>query len=496
MPLVSNKHSNAERVFYSSFDGGLNLSMPPESLAKNELSEALNVEFSPLKGVMQVRGGLVWSGRFPDEVKSVVAVPGKLAFLVSVKNSRKLYFFKWNNVWEVDGTLTGNNNLSAVTWGESGEMLIASGGKLQKFSGLELPPKLETISNSPDNCKLVFVREGRACVVNGADIITFSAVGDCESWNNDPEDSSTGQFVEIGYKDGMNIDAVIPLSRDLIIFKSPVAEPDKGTVFRLTGDFPDWQVLEVAHNTGTYSQLTAKAIANDVFYITKSGLATLSSVNAYGDIQTSWPDRKVSVTLTQKLSQTAKLWDVPVKQQLWLLPSEQDKTIWVFDYTRGIWTCFEFPEIISHAVGVKNELYVFIGRDLYHVQDGYTQDDMKDTGKKEIYARLKLGTLLKAWEILIKGAFATFYTVPSCEAVLKLDNFKMPFKAGGSVDYIYDAPNDTQYAFDDNDLLFPEGGILTSRRRFIVRNWEITPIIEITGGGCSLSTLGLEISEV
>ena len=88
------------------------------------------------------------------------------------------------------------------------------------------------------------------------------------------------------------------------------------------------------------------------------------------------------------------------------------------------------------------------------------------------------------------------YTVPSCEAVLKLDNFKMPFKAGGSVDYVYDAPNDTQYAFDDDDPLFPEGDILTSRRRFLVRNWAVTPIIEITGGGCSLSTLGLEISEV
>ena len=251
MPLVSNKHSNAERVFYPSFSGGLNLSVPPENLERNELAEALNVEFSPLKGVMQVRGGLVWSGRFPDEVKSVVTVPGKLAFLVSVKNSKKLYYFKWNNVWEVDGTLTGNQDLSAVTWGESGEMLIASGGKLQKFSGLSLPPKLDTIANSPDNCKLVFVREGRACVVNGADTITFSYVGDCENWDNDPDDDSTGQFIEIGYKDGMNIDAVIPLSRDLIIFKSPVAEPDKGTVFRLTGDFPDWQVLEVAHNTGT-----------------------------------------------------------------------------------------------------------------------------------------------------------------------------------------------------------------------------------------------------
>ena len=64
---VSNFHSNTQRVFYSGFDGGLNLSVPNESLPKNELKEAVNVEFSPLTGSMKVRGGLVWSGRFDEK---------------------------------------------------------------------------------------------------------------------------------------------------------------------------------------------------------------------------------------------------------------------------------------------------------------------------------------------------------------------------------------------------------------------------------------------
>ena len=242
--------------------------------------------------------------------------------------------------------------------------------------------------------------------------------------------------------------------------------------------------------------MTCLAIANDVFYITKSGLATLSSVNAYGDIQTSWPDRKVSVTLTQKLSKTAKLWDVPVKQQLWLLPSEQDKTIWVFDYTRSIWTCFEFPEIIAQAVGVKNELYLFIGRDLYHLQDGYTQDDMKDTGLQTIEAVMRLGTILNGKQTLIKGAFASFELMPECKAELWLGKYKMPFSYGGVIDRIYDPPNDTDIAYEDDDPLFPEGSVLTARRRCMVRDWQITPEIRIYGGGCSISTMGLEVVEV
>ena len=496
MAQLSNKHANAERIFYPSFDGGLNLSVPPESLQRNELRKALNVEFSPLSGVLRVRGGLCWSGRFVVKVQSVVNVAGTNGFLVNGVNSDKLYFFKWNNIWETAGKLTGKGDLSAVTWNETGVMLIATGGKLQKFNGNVLPPTLETIDNAPDNCRFVFVREGRAVVVGDDDTIRFSAVGDCTSWTNDSDDDSSGQFLEIGYKDGMNIDAVVPLSRDLIIFKSPDNEPEHGTVFRLTGSYPDWQVLEVAHNTGTFGQRSVQAIANDVYYITKSGLASLSSVTSYGDIQASWPDRKVSKQLTPSLKKNARLWNVPVKQQLWILPDENSKLIWVLDYTRGIWTCLEFPAVITHAAGVENELYAFIDKDLYHVDDGYTQDDLKDKGKQIINAQIELGLLMKGMQILIKGAFATFNVVPSCEALLKIGGAVMPFKAGGTLDYIYDAPNDVQYASEDDDALFPEGSMLTARRKFIVRDWSVTPIITITGGGCELSTLGFEITEV
>lgn len=203
---------------------------------------------------------------------------------------------------------------------------------------------IETLDNSPDDSRLVFVRNGRAGVVEGSDTLRFSWVGDCTNWENDPDDESTGQFIEIGYKDGMDINAVIPLSRDLIIFKSPHDEPDKGIIWRFTGDFPDCAALEVAHNTGTFSNKSVQAVANDVFYITTAGVANLSSVTSYGEVKTSWPDRKVSNALTPLIDASAQLWDVPVKQQLWVLPSENENEIWVLDYSIGIWTKFEFPK--------------------------------------------------------------------------------------------------------------------------------------------------------
>ena len=162
----------------------------------------------------------------------------------------------------------------------------------------------------------------------------------------------------------------------------------------------------------------------------------------------------------------------------------------------GIWTKFSFPKTPVYAASVDNRLYIFIGQDLYEVNDSYIQDELHDEGMQDINAHLKLGTILSGMQTLIKGAFASFEIMPECSAELLLGKFKMPFSYGGTVDYIYDAPNDVQFASDDDDPLFPEGSVLTSRRRCIVRDWSITPEVYISGGGCSLSTIGLDFSEV
>ena len=507
MPTLLNKHSSARRVFYPSFDGGLNLASSPEILAKNELREAVNVELAPLTGKLKVRGGLVWMGELSDVSRvsdsseimfeEAAQVQGSSIILLkfhehsSTLDVRNLCVYDYQMLWRVKGALSGNGDISATIWDDV--ILIASGGKLQKLIKFGGWYEIETIENSPDTCRYVFVRSGRVGVVSDDDTLTFSYVGDCEQWDNDPDDESTGQFVEIGYKDGMNINAVIPLSKDLIIFKSPHKDPEQGIIWRLAGDFPNWVVVEAAHNTGTFTQRSVKVVGNDVFYIAGIGLSRLSSVMEYGEIKTAWPDRKVSNALTELITSSAELWHVPVKQQLWLVPSYNDDKIWVFDYSRGIWTNFVFPEMPYYASGAGNKIHLFIDNNIYELNEFYRHDEMRG-GNEEITAKIKLGAILSSRQTLVKAAFATYEISPHGTAYLRVEGFKLPLKYRGTPNYAYGADYCAYTAYDN---VFPEkDDIMTSRAYCMVRDWVINSEVEITGGGFSISTIGLETAEV
>ena len=496
-PEMSRVNSNLQRIIYPSFSGGLNLSVPPESLSRNELKEALNVEYLPSTGAMTVRGGLFHhcqTGIYPD---SAAALPGLRGFLIrgyyeyEVERQEQVRLFTGNRIENVSGELTGSGKLSVSKW--DGEYLVASGGKLQRLKD-RYTYRLETIESSPPRCKEVFVRSGRVGVVTDENTIIFSGVGDCENWTNDPEDESSSQYLEIGYKDGMNIDAVMPLSRDLIVFKSPEKEPDKGVIFRVTGEYPDWAVLEAAHNIGTFSRKSVQAVGNDVYFATLSGIASLSSVTEYGEIKAQWPDQKVSAVISRILSADAEIWHIPVKQQIWVKAHKGAKIIWVMDYVRGIWTKLEFPGEVEYADGTNDAVYVFIGTSIYEEKPGKVTDTNDTrTEEKAITGKMEMGALLTGNQVLVRRAFVSFGIQPECRAQLKLGDFRMDFSHDMNPKYVYG--NDSPVSGNDEKISGTEMAI-TSRRMCIVRGWSITPKVEMTGGGCALSTMGLEIAEV
>ena len=69
----------------------------------------------------------------------------------------------------------------------------------------------------------------------------------------------------------------------------------------------------------------------------------------------------------------------------------------------------------------------------------------------------------------------------------------MDFSHDTTREYVYG--NDSPVSGNDKKISGTKMAI-TSRRMCIVRGWSVTPEVEMTGGGCALSTMGLEIAEV
>ena len=150
---------------------------------------------------------------------------------------------------------------------------------------------------------------------------------------------------------------------------------------------------------------------------------------------------------------------------------------------------------VKYADGTGDSAYVFMGNNVYGLKSWKAEDDV-GTLTAEIRARMRMGTLITGNQVLVKKAFVSFRTVPESRAELRLGKFRMSFSHDETPDRIYDSPNDTQAAYEDTDPLIGAERVITSRRQCLVRDWTVTPEAEMTGGGCALSTMGLETAEV
>ena len=490
MALPSDKHGQrTERIFYPAFDGGLNLSVPPESLAKNELQEAINVEVSQDTGKLKVRGGLRFLKTLDFNVEEIIPIQGSNDFFIlstEADRTHKLHHYTDTGIHYTGLSLApAVYDVKATIWDNS--ILIAYGNRVYEntfaltkitinddggYSFASIANPFDT-EDYPVGCKFVFTHDSRVGTVDRNDFVKFSAIGDCNSWKNDPDDAKSGQFIEIGYKDGMEITAIATLSKDLIVFKAPGDIPDRGKIWRLVGNYPDWQVVEVARDTSTYNDKTIQVVDNDIFYLTSYRLASLSTVIEYGDVKTGWPDKKVASVLSRRINSNARLWHVRVKNQLWIsiipeysIPEHRSQTIWVFDYSRGIWTIFEFPQRIKYVLCRNKDILVFINNNIYKLDESSQVDELRELGDRQVAARIKLGPVFTGRQTLIKNVYVSHEVPDGCSGELILGNFKMPFRGSHS------------------------------RRQCLVRDWKIEPEIKMYGGGCSVSTLGLEIVEV
>ena len=243
---ISSEHANQQTVRFSDFSGGLNTTDAPESIAENELSRSINVEI--YNGQLKTVAGDRAVYKSSDISFNNIIYDAIESKMLLTDTDRNVYLLE-DGALTSKGTLTGKSEVQYAAW-EDG-VLIASGGKLQYYHG----GTLETIANAPDVCRGAFIKQGRVWTFYD-DVLKCSAVGDETAWTNDSNDSSSSQWLQVGYKDGGKIVGVCSLSSDILIFK------DNHHAYHLAGAFPNWTLSEIGRQIDCKSYHACVALGN------------------------------------------------------------------------------------------------------------------------------------------------------------------------------------------------------------------------------------------
>lgn len=305
---LSSKHANPQTVDLADFSGGMNTFLPAEQIQPNELASCINMELAgnllrTVSGTKAIykNDEMHFTDMTYDKINDVLLLcaADKKVYSLSVDGT----------VIKELGTLTGTITPDFIYW-EDG-VLIASGGKLQYFNGTTL----DTIDTSPEVCNGVFTSNGRVIVYYG-DTIHYSGVGDETNWTEDTNDDSSSKWLQVGYKDGGKVAAVVNLASDIVAIKT------NRHAYHIAGQFPDWQQIEISRNIDCKSWRAATATTNGVIVLGSNNLQGVGTTDAYGDMKATDLASKVQDEI-KRLPINMKLRVVPALNQVWLISGER-----------------------------------------------------------------------------------------------------------------------------------------------------------------------------
>lgn len=319
------KHSNQQTIRYADFSGGLNTSVAQEMIAANELAVCENMDVDTSTGLLKVVDGnerILTPPAGTTFQRLIYDIINK-TFLV-VCDNHKLYKadLTAKTITEI-GTLTGTAYPVYASW-ESG-VLIASGGLLQYYNG----SALTTLDKSPKACMFVYVRSGRVLATDATadneSNIYYSAVGDETTWEDNTNDASTGKWLEVGYKDGGHILALLSMAQDVLIVKS------NRCVYRLTGDYPNWSVVEVSRNMDCVGRMAWYNDGINAYIMGQNEIQLLQSDQYYGDVKATNIAVKVASNLQNIVEDGPRMIYISAMNQVWI-PLKERYTL-VYDAT-------------------------------------------------------------------------------------------------------------------------------------------------------------------
>ncbi len=405
---LSSKHANQQVVEITDFSGGLNTSTTEEQIQDNQLAECVNFELQAITGLLKTVDGTTAVYRKTDDASyqfESCAYDKMNDHVVLFADNGTIFSAKLNNVCDMRqiGRLSCNGEPICTTW-EDG-LLVASGGHLQYLAGFQA----KTIMASPTKCKGTFSRAGRVLVFDDMQI-TFSAVGDEEGWTEDTNSDSSSKWIQPSYKQGGHILGLINMSSDMLIIM------DNGLLLRLVGEYPDWQVKEIARNIDCRSPYAFCCVLNTAYILGQQSIYAINTTQEYGDLKAGNIASSVQNDLLG-LPAGTKMRFIPSLYQIWLISKTKD--VLILDVRVGSFYRRMFNAPVMDAVDVDGSVYVLKADGL----DIIDSNSYTDEGKNLEY-KLKTKTKISHYNYFVKRIVwaCTGYTNGMHDVVMSLNN--------------------------------------------------------------------------
>lgn len=353
------------------FPYGLNWSKNPEAISDGELVQAENCEYDHADGSLRTVPG----------IKIKLDVGMNVDTLFWDHRHSVFYFSSGTNLYRTSdlatyallGPLSGASRPIYCMYGDV--CLIASGGLLQAVSGGN---SIQTIMGGPPVSHYVTSRTGRALAFSQAsDVLNYSAIGDYTGWTNKPTDTSSAQFVNIGYKDPGNIMSIDFLSKVIMVYK------DGGRAYKIVGEPQDGSSFAVEPVSQTASCLSlggTVSVDDKSYYLGQAGLMSFQPVNTYGNVAPFEEGLNINAWIAKNIDSNCHLWHVQSKKQIWL-KTQNDKRIYIYHYIsrysdgRGAFTARQFTNQINDVCSVGETVYVACGNKIGVLDSSADTDD-------------------------------------------------------------------------------------------------------------------------
>lgn len=383
----ANKHQTA-KIAFAPLNGGINVSVPPQQIAQNEMQVCQNFTYD--YGTLVGRGGLNRVYTFAYDIRSMYYDVDMNCTFVFLKN-RDCYMVVASSTGTPQVSyldkVTGDKKPCCVKFQD--KLFIASGGLLQYYNYNNATNDydvastiLQTITSSYV-CDRLFYRWGRlACCISGvnaadSDYIHYSSVGDATSdvaWVEDSNDASTAKFLEVGYGDSGDIIEVVPLATDIMVFKS------NGKAYQIIGDndFDSVSIVSISSYTDITNEfdngICACNIGNEVVFLSVRGLKTLTATQDYGNISATDIGNKFNPLIVNSLHEP-EMFNLPRHKMIVIRPTDSKKYFVVYNYSLNAATTWKFNVDVECFCETIDDLWVGAGANMYALDDTSTTDD-------------------------------------------------------------------------------------------------------------------------